>query len=138
MLSVDIRQVRRQVFEQGHRHRPAADEGARFAAPQDLALDEQLALLDIEPGGLQQAADGRVIAHIEDAGHARAGFSGADGLRRGAAPQQQAEGVHHQRLAAAGLAGQQVQSGVKADAQALNHGVVFNHQLQQHFDPIVA
>ena len=132
VLSVDIRQVRRQVLEQGHRHRPAADEGARLAAPQDFALDEQLALLDFEPGGFQQAADGRVIADIEDARHARAGFSGADGLRRGAAPQQQAERVHHQRLAAAGLARQQVQSGVEADAQALHHGVVFNHQLQQH------
>ena len=132
VLSVDIRQVRRQVFEQGHRHRPAADKGARFAAAQDFALDEQLALLDFEPGGFQQAADGRMIAHIEDARHAGAGFSGADSLRRSAAPQQQAKGVHHQGLAAAGLARQQVQSGVEADAQALHHGVVFHHQLQQH------
>ena len=138
VLSVDIRQVRRQVFEQGHRHRPAADERARLAAAQDFTLDDQLAVFDIETSGFQQAADGRVIADIEDARHARAGFSGADGLRRGAAPQQQAEGVHHQGFAAAGLARQQVQSGVEADAQALHHGIVLNHQLQQHFDPIIA
>ena len=130
--------MRRQVLEQGHRHRPAADERARFASSQNFALDDQLAILDLEPGGFQQAADRRMIPHIEDARHARAGFSGANGLRRGAAPQQQAEGVHHQGLAAAGLTSQQVQPSVEANAQALHHGVVFNHQLQQHFDPIIA
>ena len=132
VLSVDIGQPGREILQQRHRHRAAADEGARLAAGQNLALDEQLAILDLEAGGLQQPADGGLVADVEDAGHARAGFAGADHVGRGAAAQQQAEGIHHDGFAAAGFAGQQIEPGVEADAQALDHGVVFDHQLQQH------
>ena len=122
----------RQILEQRHGHRTAADERARFPAGQDLAFDQQFAILDFEPGGFQQAAHGCLVAHIEDAGHARAGFPGADHLRRSAPAQQQAERVHDDGFPAAGLAGQQIQPRVKMDAQALHHRVILDHQLEQH------
>ena len=48
MLSVDIGQVGRQFLEKRHGDRAAADEGPRFAAGQDFALDQQLAVLGFE------------------------------------------------------------------------------------------
>ena len=86
VLSVDIGQVRRQIFQQRYRHRAAADEGARFAAGQDLALDQQFAVFDLEAGGFEQRAGWRRVAHVEDAGHAAARFAGADHVGRGAPP----------------------------------------------------
>ena len=53
VLPVNIRQVRRQVFEQGGGYRAAADERPRFPAGEDLALDEQFALFAFQPRGLQ-------------------------------------------------------------------------------------
>jgi len=72
VLAVDVGQVGRQFLQQARRHRPAAQKRARFAAGQDFALHDQLAVLDIEARGLQQAADGRMVAHVEDARHAGA------------------------------------------------------------------
>ena len=132
VLPVNIAQVRRQFLEQRDRHGTAAEEGARLSSGQNLALHQQLAVLDFEPRGLQQPAYGRMIAHIEDARHAGAGFPGAHHVGGGAASQQQSQGVHYDRFSAAGFPGQQVQATMEADAQALHHGVVFHHQLLQH------
>ena len=137
VLPVNISQERRQFFQQRNGHRPAADEGARFSAGQDLALDEQLAVFDFQPGGFQQAAHGGLVAHVEDARDSRAGLARADHFGRRAPAQQQAQGVHHDGFAAAGFAGQQIQPRVKMDAQPLHHRVVFNHQLEQHSLPII-
>ena len=46
--------------------------------------------------------------------------------------------IHHNRFAAAGFPGQQVQPRVKTDAQTLHHGVVLHHQQQQHSIVIIA
>ena len=132
VLPVDIGEVRRQILQQRDCHRAAADESPRFPARLDFALDEQLPIFDFETRGLQQAAHGGVVAHVENPGHARARFAGADGLGRGAPAQQQAEGVHHQRLPAACFAGEQIEAGVKPYAQAVHHGVVFDHQFLEH------
>ena len=132
MLPVNIAQVRRQILEQRHRHRTAADEGARLSAGQDFALHQQFAVLHFEARGLEQAADGGMVPHIEDAGHARARFAGAHHVGGCAPAQQQAQRVHHDGFSAAGFAGQQVESAVELDAQALDHGVVLHHQLLQH------
>jgi hypothetical protein len=73
-----------------------------------------------------------VVAHVENARHARPLLPGADAFRGGAAPEQQPERVHHDGLAAAGLAREQVQPGVKAHPEAVHHRVIFDHQFEEH------
>ena len=129
---MDIGQVRRHILEERRRDRAAADERARFARGQDLALDEQLAILDFEARGFQQAPQTRVIAHVEDAGDARARLPGAHHIGRCAPTEQQPQRVHHDGFPATGLARQEVEPRMKADTQPLNDGVILNHQFQQH------
>jgi hypothetical protein len=132
VLSVDIAEQGRQIAQQGDRHGTAAEEGARLAARQDLALDQQFAFLDGEARGIEQGAHVGAVAHVEDARHARAGLAGADHFGRSARAQQQAEGIHHDGLAAARLARQQIQPRMEAHPDAIDHGVVFDQQLHKH------
>ena len=132
VLSVDIRQVGRQFPEERGRHGPPSHKGARFAAGQDFPFDEQLALFHFQPERLQQTADRHIFPYIEDAGDARAGFSGADHVGRGASAEKQSEGIHHDGFAAAGFTRQEIQPGVEMNSQAIHHCVVFDHQLEQH------
>jgi len=113
VLAVDVGEQGGEFPEQGSRHRPAADKGARFAAGEDFALDEQLSVFGFEAGGVEQAADRALVAHFEDTGHASAGFAGANHVGGCAPAEQEAQGVDDDRLAAARLAGQQVQAGVE-------------------------
>jgi hypothetical protein len=55
----------------------------------------------------------------------------ADLVAAGAAAEGEAEGVHDQRLAAAGLPGQQVEAGAEDDAGALDQRQVANVKLLQ-------
>ena len=73
-----------------------------------------------------------MVAHVENAGHARARFSRAHHLGRRAPAQQEPERIHHNGFAAAGLAGEEIQPRVKMDAQPLDDGIVLDHQFQQH------
>ena len=69
---------------------------------------------------------------LEDARDPRALRSAAHHFGRGAAAEQQAQRVHHDRFAAAGFARQQIQAAMEAHADALDDGVVFDRQLDQH------
>ena len=108
VLPVDVAEQRGQFLEHAHGYRTAPHEGARFSAGQDLALDQQFAVFDFKPGGFQQAADGGLVAHVENARHARPRFPRAHHLRRRAAAQQQAQCIHHDGFAAARLSCQQI------------------------------
>ncbi len=132
VLSVNIAQQRRQLPQQRNRHRAAAQKRARLAARQDLALDQQLAILDGEARRLEQRMYIRAIPHVEDTRHPPARLAGPDHLRRRPPAQQQAEGIHHDGLAAARLARQQIQSRMKPHADAIHHGIVLDQQLQKH------
>jgi len=132
VLAVDIRQVRRQFAQQRRRHRPAPDEGPALAARQDLAFHQQLAVFNFDARRFQQTTHASLILHIEDAGHTRARFAGADHFGGGAGAQQEAQRVHHDGFAAAGFAGEEVEAGVEVDSQALDYGVVLDHEFQEH------
>src|ERR1035438_2714982 len=93
VLAVDIGEKRGEILEQRDGHGTAADEGARFSAGQDFALDEQLAVVAFDAGGFEQAADGLAVADVEDSGDAGARFAGADHFGGGAGAEQQAEGI---------------------------------------------
>ncbi len=138
VLSVDIGKVRRQALEQRYGNRPAADVGARFAAGQDFAFDQQFAIFDFEAGGSSsgRTAEGSRTSKMP-ATRAR-DLAGADHIGGGAAAQQQAERVHHDGFAAAGFPREQIQAGVKVNAQALDHRVIFDHELEEHPEAIIA
>jgi hypothetical protein len=137
VLSVDIAEQGRELAQQRNRHGAAAEEGAGLSARQDLALDQQLAILDGDARGIQQGAHVGAVTHVEDARHARARLAGADHFGRSAGAQQQAEGIHHDGLAAARLARQQIQARMEAHPDAIDHGVVFDQQLHKHSVPII-
>ena len=132
MLAVDVAEVLRQVAQEGGGDGTAAGEGARFAAGQNLALDQQLAVLDRDARGLQNRAGGGRAGSLEDARDAGALGPAANHFRRGTAAEQEAQSVHDDGFAAAGFTGEQVQAAVKAHAQPLDDGVVLNHQLDEH------
>ena len=84
------------------------------------------------PALLQKFQQCGVSGNLENGRHA-----GPLGIRthhigRGAPSQNQRKCIHYNGFAASGLARQQVQSGVKPHPDALHHGVVLDHQLQQH------
>jgi hypothetical protein len=88
VLAVDIGQMDGQLLEQRGRGRPIADKGTRLAAGLDFALDEQLAVLDFNPGVLEQFGQGRRFGDLEDPRDAGARSPGADHFRGGSAAQQ--------------------------------------------------
>ena len=132
VLAVDIAEVLRQLAEQGGGHGTAACEGARLAASQDFAFDQQFAVLDLDAGGLQNRACGGRAGSFEDARNSGALGAGANHFRRGTAAEQQAQGVHDDGFAAACLPREQVEAAVKAHAQPLDDGIVLNYQLDKH------
>jgi len=73
-----------------------------------------------------------MVPYIENASHAGARLPGTHHVGRRTGTEEQAQGVHHDGLAAAGLAGEQVEATMEVDAEAIHHGVVLHYQLLQH------
>ena len=48
VLAVDVTQQARKVFQQADRHRPAVNKRAALAVGENLALDQQLAIFDLD------------------------------------------------------------------------------------------
>ena len=131
VLAVDIAQMRRQILQQRDRRRPVVDVDAALAVRQDLALEQQFGVRRYRSRPAR-APSRRFGADLENAGNARPLLAGADHVARRAAAEQQPERIHHDRLAASGFAGEQVQTGMKPHAQTVDHGVIFDHQFVQH------
>ena len=134
VLAVDIGQVDGQILEQRGGGGTIADKSTRLAAGLDFAFDEQFAVLDFDSGVFEQFGQRRRFGDFEDSRDAGARGAGADHFRRRAAAQQQAQGVDHDGFAAAGLAGEQVQAGVKAHTGLFDDRVIFNRELDQHWN----
>jgi len=128
VLAVDIAQVNGQILEQRGGGGAVADERPRLAGL-DLPFHKKLAVLHFDPGVFEQFSERRRFGDLEDSGDAGAFSAAADHFGRRSAAQQQAQRIDHDGFAAAGLAGEQVQAGVKPHAGLLDHRVVFNRQL---------
>ena len=74
-----------------------------------------------------------MVCQLKNPGNPGAIRPAANRVRGGAAAEKQPQGIHDDRFAAAGFPCQKVQPGVKTYAGSLDDGVVFHHQLQQHF-----
>ena len=93
----------------------AVDERAAAALRGDLAADEQL-----------------FAAALEDRFDGRGVLAGADEVARGAAAEQQADGLDEDRLAGAGFAGQDVQAGVELDLDRVDDREVLDAKEAEH------
>ena len=123
-----------QILEQRGGRGAVADKSTRLAAGLDLAFDEQLAVLHLDSGVFEQFGQRGRFGDLEDSRDASARGAGANHFRRSAAAQQQSQGVDHDGFAAAGLAGEQVQAGVKAHPSLFDHRVIFDRELDQHWN----
>ena len=115
VLSVQLDQAIRELLERAGGGERAVDEGAAAPLGGDLAPDEQL-----------------FPAVLEDRFDRRGVLAGAHQVARGASPEQQADGFDEDRLAGAGLAGQDVEAGVEFDLDRVNHRKVLNAQEAKH------
>ena len=131
VLAVDVDQHPAELAELAGRRRPAVQ--ARGAAAADLAAQDQLGLrLEAHLG--QQRAGGRDVGDLEDALHQCPLGAVADLLGAGPGTEREGESIDHQGLAAAGLAGEEVQAGAEADVGAGDQREVTNPERLQHHD----
>ena len=93
VLAVELDEAAGQLLERAGGRERAVDERAAAPLRGDLAADEQLLAAALEDG-----LDGGGV------------LAGADEVARGAAAEQQSDGLDENRLAGAGLAGQDVEA----------------------------
>jgi len=91
-----------------------------------------LAIFGFHARLVEQFAQGRGSRRFEDARDACAGCIGTHHVRRRTTAEQQAQSIDNDRLAAARLAGQQIQSRMEAHTNAFDNGVIFNNEFEQH------
>src|SRR5262249_6906336 len=89
VLAVDVRQDRRQLLEQRSGGGTAADISSRLAFGQNLALDQQFAILGFEAQRLKHLADCGVACNFKYACDPGAVRAAAYRVRRGAATEKQ-------------------------------------------------
>ncbi len=125
VLAVDLHQHAGQLGQLGQRHRAAVDEGARTAIGADHPA--QLALFFVVQLVVAQPLAGRRIGRRREFGRELGtGGAVADHAAVGAQPGQEAQRVHHQRLARAGFtrdhghAGAEFQLGGADDREILD------------------
>ncbi len=99
VLAVQLDQARGQILERAGGRERAVDERAAAALRGDLAPDEQFVAVRLS----------KIASTVGDL------FAGPDEVAGGAAAEQQADGLDEDRLAGAGLAGQDVEARLELD-----------------------
>ena len=115
VLSMEIHEPRRQVFQRACRHQRPVDERPASTLGRDFAARDQIlavhAEFRLDCGGL---------------------FSRADQIGRSAAAEQEADGLDEDGLAGACLPGEHVESRFEADLQRFDHSEILDAQESQH------
>ena len=137
VLAVDVAEEGSEFLQKGGGNGAAIEEGARLTVGQDFAFEDQFVFGGFDAGMLENGGEGGGLGLFEDAGDAGAFGAAAHHFGRGAATEEQAEGVDDDGFAGAGLAGEEVQTRVEADAESLDDGVVFNQQFDQHAETTI-
>ncbi len=129
---MDVAEPGGELFEQRGGDGAGGGEGAGFAVGEDFAFDQEFIFFDGDAGFLEEGTEGGRVGEVEDAGDAGAVGAGADEVGGGAAAEEEAEGVDDDGFAAAGFAGEEVETVMKTEAQAFGDGEVFNVEFDQH------
>ncbi len=127
-LAMDAQQERREVGEQPQGRRLVIDEHPVAPAARDLAADEHLGALRLQPGLFEDAEPERA-GGLEHAAHRERLGAAADHLGTGPGAGQEGKGVDDDRFAGAGLAGQDVQTGPERDRGLGQDGQVADMKL---------
>jgi hypothetical protein len=131
VLAVDGREEHSELAQQRDRHQGAVDGRPTAAVRRDLAADDDLVGLD------RQAVPGRergsLLAVPE--GLDRAGLlARAHQIRRGPGAQDEAQGVHHDRLPGARLAREEGQPGRQLDLDLGDYRDIVDFKILKHLD----
>ncbi len=143
MLGGDVGELGGEGGELARGAEAAVEVGAGAAVVVDDAADDEVALAAYT-GGLELGEEAVGAAHVEegfDLGLARAG---AHLLGRGAAAEDEGEGADDDRLAGAGLTGEDVEAALEGELELLHQNEVLDPKGDQHggrsigaFAPIV-
>jgi hypothetical protein len=129
VLAVDDREPRGEVAEEAHGHEGAVYGRAAFSVRLELPADDHLVPIRAEPALLEEH---RRVLDFEDSLDRGALFARPDEVRGRPIPQEQTESVDQDRLAGAGLAGQESQPGAELDLERRNEGDVVDPQQFKH------
>ena len=128
VLAVDVQQAAAQLPQLGHGDGPSVQAAGVAPVPLDLPLEQQF--LPLVHAVVGQPAQGwQAGEHRRDQG----GLGpGADELPAGPLAQHGADGIDNDGLARPRLAGEDIQSAVKADIRRFDDGDIFNVQQGKH------
>ena len=128
VLAMDVQQTAAQLPQLGHGDGPSVQTAGVAPIPLDLPLEQQF--LPLVHAVVRQPAQGRQAGeHRRDQG----GLGpGADELPAGPLAQHGADGINNDGLARPRLAGEDIQSAVKADIRRFDDGDIFNVQQGKH------
>ena len=131
VLAVDVDQQFAEGLEIAQRAGGAVDIAARAPfAGDDPAQNARAVVVQVAFG--QPGAGFGDVLQVEAGEDVRLVRAGADHAAVGAVAQGQAEGVEHDRLAGAGLAGDHRHAALQFEVQMFDDGVVVNGQVHQH------
>ncbi len=97
-----------------------------------MALDDQLAVFQFEPGVVEKGDQSRRRLRLKDPADTRLVGAFSDYVRGGTATHQQRQSAHDNRLAAAGLAREQVQTLVEPDLEPVDDGIAVDLEFVEH------
>ncbi len=130
-LAVDVDQALADLFQGLDRDGPTVDPAHIAPFEADLAAQKQDArLVALQAVFSQQRADDRLDLGVEQEGtlDGRPIGAGTDNVGLTPPAQQQADGVDDDRLAGAGLAGQDVETGAEFEIELVDDGQIVNSQ----------
>ena len=111
VLAVELDEQVAQALEEPHGRGAVVDEDAVPARSPELALDDELAVLEPVAGFVEQGGDRTRPVDVEEGLHDGALLAGADQLRLRARADDEQDRVDQDGLAGSGLAGQHVEAG---------------------------
>ena len=133
VLAVDFHQMCGQFGQLAQRRGAAVDPGARAAVGADHAAQLALALV-VQFVLAQPRGGGGGVGEVEFGGQLGAFGAVADHAAVGAQAGQKAERVHHQRLAGAGLAGNDGHAGAEVQFAGTDDGEILDREPGKHGD----
>ncbi len=131
VLAVEVHEEGAELGEHAGGGGASVDPGPRAAFGRHLAPDDEAALVEVEPQGLDRRAlaGGKILEHALDQ---RPRPARADLPAVGAAAEEEAERVHQHRLPRPGLAGQHVEPGPEGEGDVRDGGEVADPELRDH------
>lgn len=132
VLPVEVDQILAKLAKRGNLGEFASDAALGSPFRQHFPLDEQGAILDIDPEFLAPPSQLRLVGKIDDNGDGGFRSSGPDQLGIGPLAESQLDSVDEERFTRSGLSGEHCETGTERDLRALDDRDILDGQLNQH------